>query len=507
MKTACFDVVIVGAGLSGIGAARHLQTKCPTKSFVILEGRERLGGTWDLFRYPGIRSDSDMYTLGYSFRPWSQPKAIADGPSILTYLRETAEASGIDRKIRYRHRVERARWSTSEGRWTLDVRDGATGRIVSFQCRFLLMCAGYYDYEAGYTPDFDGRERFGGRIVHPQQWTDDIEYAAKRVVVIGSGATAMTLVPALAKHAAHVTMLQRSPTYVVSRPAHDALATRLHSWLPAKLAYGLIRLKNVLLATAFYRYCRRFPDQARRLLVGEVRRAMRGKVDVEKHFTPRYKPWDQRLCLVPDGDLFEALGSGRASVVTDQIAGFTETGVRLASGDEIAADLVVTATGLRLKLLGGIALDVDGKGIEASDTMLYKGAMLSDVPNFALSLGYTNASWTLKCELTIDWVCRVLEYMDRHGYTSCRPRANRAAIAEEPLMDLSSGYVRRAAGQLPRQGAVSPWRTHQNYLLDTFLLKYGRLADSVMEFTTGPKAHDRPLRAPNRRVVATEARP
>jgi monooxygenase len=476
------DVLIVGAGLSGIGAAYHLRTFCPGKTFALLERRKRLGGTWDLFRYPGIRSDSDMHTLGYSFRPWTQPKAIADGPSILAYLRETAEMYGIDQKIRYGHRVERARWSSRDARWSVDARD-STGDLVRLTCRFLYVCAGYYDYDAGYTPDFPGRERFQGSIVHPQQWSPDVDYEGKRVVVIGSGATAVTLVPELARKASHVTMLQRSPTYVVSLPARDKVADWFRTRLPAKSAYAAARWKNVLFGMAFYAYCKRYPERAKRFIVGQVRKAVRGKVDVATHFTPSYNPWDQRLCLVPDGDLFEALREGRASVVTDHIDTFTQKGILLRSGQELEADLIVTATGLKLKFLGGMEVEVDGRKVELNKTMAYKGLMLSDVPNVAFAAGYTNASWTLKCDLTSEYVCRVINYMDAHGYTQCCPRRNDPSVKEEPLLDFSSGYVLRALDELPRQGSVSPWKLYQNYALDRMMLRRGRVNDGAMEFS------------------------
>jgi monooxygenase len=477
------DVLVIGAGLSGIGAAYHLQTRCPGKTYAILEGRERLGGTWDLFRYPGIRSDSDMYTLGFSFRPWTQAKAIADGPAILEYLRETAVEHGIDRKIRYGHKVERASWSSKDHLWTVDCKNAATGETARLTCSFLYACAGYYDYDAGYTPDFAGRERFAGRIVHPQHWPADLDYAGKRVVVIGSGATAVTLVPELAKKAAHVTMLQRSPTYVVSLPARDWMADWMRGRVPGKRAYSITRWKNVLVGMAFYQYCRHYPERAKRMLVGQVRKALGRAVDVRAHFTPSYDPWDQRLCFVPDGDLFDALKEGRASVVTDHIDTFTETGLKLRSGEELAADVVVTATGLKLRLMGGLALEVDGKRIEAPKTMTYKGMMLSDVPNMAFAIGYTNASWTLKCDLTSEYVCRILNHMDARGFVQCCPRRNDPSVEEQPLLDFSSGYVLRALDQLPRQGSVAPWKLHQNYALDRLLLRRGRLDDDAMEFT------------------------
>ncbi len=484
MNPSHFDVLIVGAGISGISAAYHLQTRCPKKTYAILEGRENLGGTWDLFRYPGIRSDSDMYTLGYSFRPWTSPKAIADGPSILAYVRETAEAYGIDRKIRYRQRVVRARWSTKDALWTVEARDASSGETTRLSCSFLFMCAGYYDYEGGYTPELEGRERFRGIVVHPQKWTSDIEYEGKRVVVIGSGATAVTMVPEMAKKAAHVTMLQRSPTYVVSIPERDHVANWLREHLPGALAYSIARWKNVFLSMAFYQFCRRYPDRAKAMILGQVKKLGRGSVDVAAHFTPSYKPWDQRVCLVPDGDLFVALREGRASIVTGHIDTFTETGLRLTSGEEIPADLVVTATGLRLKFLGGLEMEVDGRRVEPSKTMAYKGMMCSDVPNLALAIGYTNASWTLKCDLTSEYVCRLLNHMDRHGYTTCCPRRNDPSLKEEPLIDFSSGYIRRSIDAFPRQGTFAPWRVYQNYALDRWMLRHGRLDDRSMEFST-----------------------
>jgi cation diffusion facilitator CzcD-associated flavoprotein CzcO len=475
------DVLIVGAGLSGICAAYHLQASCPGKSYAIFEGRDRMGGTWDLFRYPGIRSDSDMYTLGFSFRPWKDPKAIADGPAILAYIRETAEAFGIDRKIRYGHRVERARWSSRDETWTVEARDVATGQSLQVTCNFLFMCAGYYDYEEGYTPDFPGRERFKGKVVHPQHWGPDVAYEGKRVVVIGSGATAVTLVPELAKRAAHVTMLQRSPTYITSLPANDPLADWMRGRVPEDTAYAITRWKNVLIGMAFYQACRRFPDRAKRLLVGQVKKQLRGTADVEQHFTPSYNPWDQRLCLVPNGDLFKSIRQGRASVVTDHIEAFTENGIRLRSGQELEADVIVTATGLKLKFLGGLDVEVDGRHIEPSETMAYKGMMLSDVPNLALAIGYTNASWTLKCELTAMYVCRLLKHMDEHGYARCCPRRN-SSVKEEPLLTFSSGYVQRAIHAFPRQGSRAPWRVYQNYALDRLMLKRRPVDDGEMEF-------------------------
>ncbi len=483
LSTEHVDVLIVGAGLSGIGAGYHLQTNCPKRTYAIVEAREAIGGTWDLFRYPGIRSDSDMYTLGYSFRPWTNPKAIADGPAILSYVRETAEVYGIDRKIRFHHRVKRASWSTPDARWTVEMERGPSRELVTITCSFLFMCSGYYDYSAGYLPDFPGIERFGGRVVHPQKWTDDIEYAGKRVVVIGSGATAVTLVPAMAKTAAHVTMLQRSPTYVITRPAEDGLANRMRARLPPKLAYGVTRWKNVLLGMFFFGLSKRAPDRVKRLVLRGVKMQLAEGYDVEKHFTPSYKPWDQRVCLVPDGDLFRAIRKGQASVVTDHIETFTEKGIKLRSGHELEADLIVTATGLNLVFLGDVKLAVDGRPINLAKAMNYKGMMLSDVPNMASAFGYTNASWTLKCDLTCEYVCRLLNHMAKTGLRQCTPRKNDPSITEEPFANFSSGYIQRAVAKFPRQGSRRPWRLYQNYALDLMSLKYSGLRDGAMEFT------------------------
>jgi cation diffusion facilitator CzcD-associated flavoprotein CzcO len=488
MSTEHFDVLIVGAGISGIGAGYHLQKNCPGRSYAILEGRDCSGGTWDLFRYPGIRSDSDMYTLGYSFRPWTSPKAIADGPAILAYLNETARAYGIDRKIRFRHVVSRAAWSSETARWTVEVERGEAREPVQLSCSFLFMCSGYYDYEQGYTPEFPGAERFAGRIVHPQHWSDDVEYKGKRVVVIGSGATAVTLVPNLAKTAAHVTMLQRSPTWIASMPDEDRIANALRRRLPARLAYALTRWKNVLLGMFFYQLCQRAPKLARRMILAGVRQALGPGYDVERHFSPSYNPWDQRFCLVPNGDLFEAIVQKRVSVVTDAIERFTETGIRLASGAELLADLIVTATGLRMKFLGGLELSVDGARVECPETLTYKGMMLEGVPNLAMAVGYTNASWTLKCDLSCEYVCRLLNHMEKHGYAQCRPERGDADVPLEPFIGLTSGYIQRARHLFPKQGAKRPWKLYQNYALDLLALGYGRLEDGVMRFSRAAPA-------------------
>ncbi|NEU99818.1 flavin-containing monooxygenase [Bradyrhizobium uaiense] len=480
--SAHFDVLIVGAGLSGIGAGYHLQANSPDRSYAILEGRDCIGGTWDLFRYPGIRSDSDMYTLGYSFRPWTEPKAIADGPSILNYVRETARVYGIDKNIRFNHRVVRADWSSADSQWTVEVERGPEKAIERLTCNFLFMCSGYYKYEHGYTPDFPGIADFAGRVVHPQQWTDDIDYAGKKVVVIGSGATAVTLVPEMAKTAAHVTMLQRSPTYVVARPDEDKVANWLRARLPAKLAYGLSRWKNVLLGMYFYRLCKRDPERVKKLILGGVRHALGPDYDIATHFTPSYNPWDQRLCLVPNGDLFQSLRSGGSSVVTDQIETFTPGGIKLKSGNVLDADVVVTATGLDLQVLGGLEIKVDGAAVDLSKTMNYKGLMYSGVPNLAAAFGYTNASWTLKCDLTCEYVCRMLNHMKANGYAQVTPRRNDPTVSELPWVDFSSGYIQRAAARFPKQGSRRPWRLYQNYALDIMTLRFGSLKDEAIEF-------------------------
>ncbi|HYY98950.1 MAG TPA: NAD(P)/FAD-dependent oxidoreductase [Pyrinomonadaceae bacterium] len=481
------DVLIVGAGLSGVGAACHLRRRLPGKSFVILEGRGAMGGTWDLFRYPGVRSDSDMYTLGYSFRPWRDAKAIAEGPAILNYIRETAAEFGVDEKIRYGHRVRRASWSSVDARWAVEAETGPEKTVVRLTCNFLYLCTGYYDYEGGYTPDWPGVERFGGRVVHPQKWPEDLDYAGKRVVVIGSGATAVTLVPALAERAAHVTMLQRSPTYVASMPAEDRVANWLRRRLPARTAYALARWKNVLVGMFFYNLARARPDLFKRMIAKGNRRQLGPEYDL-RHFTPQYNPWDQRLCLAPDADIFRAIRAGRASVVTDHIETFTQTGLLLKSGGRLDADIVVTATGLVLKLMSGLRLFVDGEPVDLPKTMAYKGMMYSDVPNLASALGYTNASWTLKCDLTAEYVCRLLKHMDRRGYARCTPRVNDLEVEEEPILDFTSGYVLRALHTLPRQGSKTPWRLHQNYVKDLSMLRYGRVDDGVMEFGAAPRA-------------------
>jgi len=477
-----FDVIIVGAGLSGIGVAYHLQRDCPRKSFVILEARGALGGTWDLFRYPGIRSDSDMHTLGYRFRPWRGEKAIADGPSILDYLNDTAREYGIDRKIRYHHTVKRAFWSSAEARWTIEVQ-GPDGKTLTYTCNFFQMCSGYYDYDGGYMPGWPGMERFRGEILHPQHWPENLDYAGKRVVVIGSGATAVTLVPAMAEKAVHVTMLQRSPTYIVARPAKDPIANWLYAKLPENLAHTLARWKHILLQMYFYNAARRKPDAAKKRII-ELAQAELGSGSDIRHFTPRYNPWDQRLCLVPDGDLFKAIRNGNASVVTDEIETFSETGLNLRSGNELPADIIVTATGLVMKLMGGMELVVDGRIVNAGTALSYKGMMLSDVPNFASTFGYTNASWTLKADLIAEYLCRILNKMDRGGYAYCTPRNTDLSMTADTTPPLSSGYMQRAKDMLPKQGSKRPWKLYQNYAKDMLSLRFGSIDDGALVFTS-----------------------
>lgn len=480
------DVVIVGAGISGIGAAYHLQTECSDRSYVILEGRADIGGTWDLFRYPGVRSDSDMHTLGYSFKPWTAEKSIADGPSIMAYLRETVAENGIDRHIRFGHLVRRAEWSTDDARWTVHAQRADTGEAVTITCNFLFMCSGYYSYREGYTPEFEGRDRFVGRIVHPQQWPNDLDETGKRVVVIGSGATAMTLVPAMAERAAHVTMLQRSPTYVVSRPDTDKFANRLRSLLPNRFAYSMTRWKNTTMQQIIYRRTRTHPDKVRKVLLDGVRKELGPDFDVDRHFTPSYNPWDQRLCLVPNSDLFEAIRRGKASVVTDHIRSFTERGIELESGEVIEADIIVTATGLNLVTLGEMDFVVDGQPVDFANTWTYKGFAYSDVPNLASSFGYINASWTLRADLISGYVCRLLNHMRDTSTAQCTPRL-RPSDADMPtrpwIENFSAGYMQRVMDRFPKQGDREPWINPQNYGRDKKMFRASPVDDGVMQFT------------------------
>lgn len=489
MTTRHWDVLIVGAGLSGIGAAYRLQTESPHSSYTILESRGTIGGTWDLFRYPGVRSDSDMYTLGYPFRPWKGENALADGASILSYIQDTANEFGIDRKIRFHQRVIRASWSTPDSLWTVEV-DSDSGR-ETYTCSFLYLCSGYYDYENGHVVDFPGRHSFRGQIVHPQQWPTDLDYRDKRVVVIGSGATAVTLVPSMAEQAAHVTMLQRSPSYILSRPARDPFADRVRSVLPAKAAHRIVRGKNIVTGTLMYQLCRRWPRGMARLLRKGVANQLASSTPVDPHFVPSYNPWDQRLCLVPNGDLFRALNDGSASIATDSVETFTADGVRLASGTELAADIIVTATGLEMLAFGGIDLQVDGDTIHPGKCTVYNGMMFSGVPNLAWSLGYTNASWTLRSDLTSRYVCRVLNHMERNGYTKCVPQSEKAGIerSKRPILDLSSNYVMRAASMLPKQGTRRPWKLNQNYLVELPTMRLSRVQDGSLRFSRPRPTH------------------
>ncbi len=482
MASEHFDVLVVGAGLSGIAAAYYLQTRTPNKSYAILEGRDAIGGTWDLFRYPGVRSDSDMFTLGYTFYPWLDSKALADGAAILNYIRETASVFGIDKHIRFNHRVCRIAWSSADARWTVEVQRAGQPDRIWLTCSFLYMCTGYYDYDKGYTPDWEGVDRFKGRIIHPQHWDETLDYAGKRVIVIGSGATAVTLVPAMAEQAAHVTMLQRSPTYIVSRPAQDGLAAWLIHRVPARLAYMLTRWRAILRNMYTYYLARWSPRLMKDLILKLTRDQLGPDYDIDKHFSPAYNVWDQRVCLVPDADLFNGIKSGKVAMVTDHIETFTETGIRLKSGEMLEADIIVTATGLVMSLMNGVQLLVDGEPVALSHTMNYKGMMLSDVPNFAFAIGYTNASWTLKCELTSQYVCRLMNYMDAQGFSFCFPHRSDPTITEEPVISFTSGYVQRALASLPHQGSKRPWKLYQNYILDLLTLRFGAVDDGTLQF-------------------------
>lgn len=481
MATEYFDVLIIGAGLSGIGAGCHLKKECPGKSFAILEGRDASGGTWDLFRYPGIRSDSDMFTLGYEFKPWTNKKGIADGADIRNYIREAAAENNVEPHIRYGHKVKAARWNSANATWTLDV-ELADGSKKEYSCNFLLSCTGYYSYEEGFTPEFEGRDDFKGQVIHPQQWPEDLDYSGKRVVVIGSGATAVTLVPAMTDKAAHVTMLQRSPSYVLSVPQQDAMVALLRKILPQKLAYRIIRGRNVSITLGLYRFCKRFPNAARKLLQWTVKKQLPADFDM-KHFTPKYAPWDERLCAVPEGDMFKVIKQGKASVVTDHIERFTEDGIQLKSGKKLEADIIITATGLKVQMLGHMQVTIDGEPLKPNTKMSYRGVMFEDLPNMGMVFGYTNASWTLKADLISSYVCRLLKHMDDKGVRQVTPRNHNANIKRLPFIDMQSGYISRVKDQIPQQGDERPWKLYQNYFLDMTLLKMASLDDPSLEYT------------------------
>jgi cation diffusion facilitator CzcD-associated flavoprotein CzcO len=475
-----YDVVIVGAGISGIGMAYWLQKKCPEKTFIMLEARESLGGTWSLFQYPGIRSDSDMFTFGYRFKPWKNPQSLSDGNSILNYLKETVEENGIDQRIRFGHKMLNADWSDATRTWNLSVQHG--GVIQNFQARFLSMCSGYFNYNEAYRPPFEGEAAFKGKIVIPQFWPKDLDYRGKKVVIIGSGATAVTLVPAMVeKGADHVTMLQRSPTYIMNLPNRNKLFVGMRKWVPDTWAYRITRWRNLLLGMAMFTVSKRFPKLVKKLIVNGAAKQLPPGFEVEKHFNPRYNPWEQRLCVVPDGDLFKTISSGRASVVTDEITHFTEGGVSLRSGEELPADIIVLATGLTIQLLGGATISLNGKQLNMRDVMIYKGMMVSDVPNLVYAFGYTNASWTLKIDLTANYTCKLLRYMDQNDYDVVVP-SRQDLVTEEPFLNLTSTYIQRASALLPKQGAKRPWRVYQSYLADMLATRWGRIADGVLRF-------------------------
>jgi monooxygenase len=477
------DVLIIGAGLSGIGAAHYLRERCPWATWAVFEARDAIGGTWDLFRYPGVRSDSDMFTLGYAFRPWSGDKAIADGDSILSYIRQTAAEDGTDERIRFNTQAVGASWSSEEARWRVTARRGDTGEIIEVSCSFLFCCTGYYRYDHGYRPDFAGLDRFGGPIVHPQAWPPDLDYAGRRVLVVGSGATAVTLVPALAETAEHVTMVQRSPSYIAALPARDPIADAIRRALPARYSGPALRWFKALTTQGFFRLSRGRPELVKRMLRRQLERQLPAGYDIASHFTPRYNPWDQRFCIAPDGDLFRAIRNGTVSVVTDQVDTFTENGLRLGSGAELEADIIVTATGLELLFIGGIELSVDGEPVDPAARLTYKGMMLEGVPNLGIAVGYTNASWTLKCDLTCGYVCRLVNHMRAAGMRQATPVNRVAAASTRPLLDLTSGYIQRSAHRFPKQGSRFPWQVHQSYLRDYRTLKMRGIEDGAMVFS------------------------
>ncbi len=476
-----FDVVVVGAGLSGIGAGYHLQKSCPDKSFAILEGRDSIGGTWDLFKYPGIRSDSDMYTFGFPFHPWKNPKAIADGPAIMEYLNDTVDTYNLRKNIQFGKRVAASDWSSTDKKWTLTVSDSHSGESQTITCNFLFMCSGYYDYKAGYEPDFPNVEAFEGIKIHPQHWDTSLDYSNKKIVIIGSGATAVTLLPILAETAKEVTMLQRSPTYIASRPTEDKVANTLKKVLPKQLAHTLSRWKNILFQLGTYNFSRSRPNLVRNFLLSQVKKSLKDKYN-EKDWTPNYNPWDQRICAVPDGDLFKSIKAGKSKIVTDTIKSFVKDGIELNSGEKIEADIIITATGLKVQLFGGMQVTVDGTPLDFSKSPAFKGVMLSDIPNFAFSVGYTNASWTLKSDLNCIYVTKILNHLKAKNLQVCTPHFDHENMEQEELLDFDAGYILRAKHLLPKQGAKAPWKVHQNYIKDLFALKYSSVKDKDLEF-------------------------
>jgi len=478
-----FNVIVVGAGISGISAGYHLQKRCPDQSFAILESRDTIGGTWDLFRYPGIRSDSDMQTMGFRFKPWKGSKSIADGPSILNYLDETVKENDLDKKIQFNQTVNEASWSSRDAKWTVQVENKKTQNVKNYTCEFLFLCGGYYNYKEGYTPQFEGRDNFTGHIVHPQKWPKDLNYKNKNVVVIGSGATAVTIIPSMAGEAEHVTMLQRSPTYFVAWPDEDKVGKVLNMLLGSKIAYFILRLKNIYFQWWFFQKCRKVPKRVKEFLINEVRKKLDVNYDIDTHFTPNYNPWDQRLCLVPNGDLFNAINAGKASVVTDHIDRFTKEGIQLKSGDELKADIIITATGLNLEVCNGIRLVVDNEEVDISKTMTYKGMMFSNVPNLVATFGYTNASWTLRADLTSEYVCRLINFLNKKGYTYCCPRVDQSVEHDGNWLDFSSGYITRSIHKFPKQGSRDPWRNTQNFPRDVFTIRWGNIDDKELKFT------------------------
>ena len=481
MATEYFDVLIIGAGLSGIGAACHLKKELPHKTFAILEGRNASGGTWDLFRYPGIRSDSDMFTLGYEFKPWNNKKGIADGADIRNYIREAAAENNVEPHIRYQQKVTAARFNSSTSLWTVDVQQ-ADGSTKEYSCHFLLSCTGYYSYEEGFTPEFAGRDDFNGQVIHPQFWPENLDYQNKKVVVIGSGATAVTLVPAMTDKAAHITMLQRSPSYVLTVPQQDVMVKVLRALLPQKWAYRIIRGRNVSITLGLFRFCKGFPNAARKLLQWTVKKQLPAGFDMQ-HFTPKYNPWDERLCAVPEGDMFKAISAGKASVVTDHIDRFVENGILLKSGKILEADMIITATGLKVQMLGKMQVSVDGQPFVPNQSMSYRGVMFENLPNMGMVFGYTNASWTLKADLISSYVCRLLQHMDEKGVRQVTPRNHNPTIKRLPFINMQSGYIARVKDQIPQQGDERPWKLYQNYFLDMTLLKLASLDDPALEYS------------------------